>query len=95
MRQKDEKQFVELLCRMRKAECTPEDIEVLKSRAVTLNHSNYPNSAPHVYRLNVDVDTRNNLMLDSIASADNQYCIEACDAVAGQTRHIDLSQLII
>ena len=93
MCQKDERQFVELLCRMRKAECTPEDIEVLKSRTVTLNNSNYPNSALYVYRLNVDVDARNNLMLDSIASADNQYCIEACDAVAGQTRHIDLSQL--
>ena len=44
-----------------------------KSRTVTLNETNYPNNALHVYRLNVDVDARNNLMLDSIASADNQY----------------------
>ena len=93
MHQKDEIRFVEILCRMRKAECTPEDIEVLKSRAVTLNDSNYPNKALHVYRLNVDVDARNNLMLDSIGSADNQYCIKACDAVAGRNRHIDLTQL--
>ena len=73
MRQKGKIRFVELLCRMRKAECTLEDIEVLESRTVTLNETNYPNNALHVYRLNVDVDARNNLMLDSIASADNQY----------------------
>ena len=73
MCQKHEIRFLELLCRMRKAECTPEDIEVIKSRTVTLNETNYPNNALHVYRLNVDVDARNNLMLDSIASADNQY----------------------
>ena len=58
---------------MRKAECTPEDIEVVKSRTVTLNETIYPNNALHVYRLNVDVDAKNNSMLDSIASADDQY----------------------
>ena len=50
-------------------------------------------NALHVYRLNVDVDTRNDLRLNSIANEDNQYSIKAHDSVAGQTKHINLSQL--
>ena len=93
MRQRDERQFVELLCRMRKAECTPEDIQVLKSRVISIDHPQYPVNALHVYRLNVDVDARNSLMLDSIASVNTQCTIHARDSVAGQTRHIDLTKL--
>ena len=93
MCQKNDVRFTELLCRMRKAECTSEDIELLKSCEITENCTNYPINALHVFRLNVDVDTRNHVMLNSIASEDNQYSIEACDSVAGQTRHIDLNQI--
>ena len=56
---------------MRKAECTSEDIELLKSCEITENCTNYPINALHVFRLNVDVDTRNHVMLNSIASEDN------------------------
>jgi hypothetical protein len=93
MRQKDDLRFTELLCRMRKAECTAEDIELLKSREITENTPNYPNNALHVYRLNVDVDARNNIMLNTIASINDQYTIEAQDSVSGQTKHINLNQL--
>jgi hypothetical protein len=51
MRQKDDLRFTELLCRMRKAECTAEDIELLKSREITENTPNYPYNALHVYRM--------------------------------------------
>ena len=54
---------------------------------------NYPNKALHVYRLNVDVDSRNALMLDNLASESAQYTIRASDSVAGQTSHICLSTL--
>ena len=93
MHQKNDVRFTELLCRMRKAECTNEDIELLKSCELTVKCANYPNNAIHVYRLYVDVDTRNDLMLNSIANEDNQYSIEAHDSVAGQTKHINLIQL--
>ena len=93
MHQRGERQFVELLCRMRKPECTPEDIQVLKSRVISIDHPQYPVNALHVYRLNVDVDARNSLMLDSIASVNTQCTIHARDSVAGQTRHIDLTKL--
>ena len=36
---------------------------------------------------------RNVYMLNSLASETDQYIINACDSVAGQTRHTDLSNL--
>lgn len=93
MRQRGDTQFIELLCRMRTAQCTSEDFDVLKTRIVKPDSPNYPNEALHVYRLNKDVDYRNDLMLNRLASKDDQYFIEASDSIAGQTRHIDLSRL--
>ena len=93
MRQRGDTQFIELLCRMRTAQCTSEDFDVLKSRIVKPDSPNYPNEALHVYRLNKDVDYRNDLMLNRLVSKDDQYFIEASDSIAGQTRHIDLSRL--
>lgn len=45
----------------------------------------YPTGALHVYRLNVDVDSRNMLMLNNSAPECEQYSVIASDAVAGQT----------
>ena len=53
----------------------------------------YPNDALHVYRLNIDVDSRNALMLNNLAPQCEQYSIKASDAMAGQTTHIELSTL--
>ena len=47
----------------------------------------------HVYRVNDAVNKRNTFMLNSLASEDQRYTINACDSVAGQTHHIDLSTL--
>lgn len=77
MRQRGDSAFSELLCRVRTNECTPEDIDVLKSRVITPNTPNYPNHALHVYRINVDVDSRNALMLNNLASEAEQYGIKA------------------
>ena len=46
-----------------------------------------------MYRLNVDVDSRNALMLDNLAPQSAQYTIKARDARAGQTTHISLSAI--
>ena len=54
---------------------------------------NYPTNSLHVYRLNIDVDERNSHMLNILAPESQQYTIKASDAVAGQTSHIDLSNL--
>ena len=93
MRQRGDSAFAELLCRVRTATCTSEDIDILKSREITADTPDYPNAALHVYRLNVDVDTRNALMLNNLAPQCEQYSIKASDAMAGQTAHIELSTL--
>ena len=93
MRQRGDSAFSDLLCRARTNTCTSEDIQTLKSRQIVPGMENYPNKALHVYRLNVDVDSRNALMLDNLASESAQYTIRASDSVAGQTSHICLSTL--
>ena len=55
--------------------------------------ADYPIQALHVYRLNADVDTRNTLMLNNLASQSTQFAIKAIDSVAGQTSHISLTSL--
>ena len=94
MRQRGDSAFAELLCRVRTGDYTREDLDVLKSRERTVDIPNYLTHALHVYyRMNEDVKSRNNLMLNNLASESEQYAIRAKDAVAGQTTHIDLSTL--
>ena len=55
------------------------DLDILKSRTVV---PDYPHNALHEYRLNADIDKRNEFMLNNMASEDQEYVIEASDAVA-------------
>ncbi len=82
-----------MLCLVRTAECTSDDISILKSREISQDSDNYPTDALHVYRLNVNVNERNSHMLNALAQESDQYSVHACDAVAGQTHHIDLSNI--
>ena len=93
MRQRGDSTFAEMLCRVRTATCTPADLDMLKSREITADIPDYPNDALHVYRLNVDVDSRNTVMLNNLAPQCEQYSIKASDAMAGQTVHNELSTL--
>ena len=52
MRQRGDCTFAELLCRVRTNDCTPEDIDILKSRIIIADSQNYSTRALHVYRLN-------------------------------------------
>ena len=47
MRQKDDSRFAQLLCRVRTATCTEEDIKVLESRTIKDDHPDHP----HMYTL--------------------------------------------
>ena len=93
MRQRGDSRFIELLSTVRTGECTDDDIDLLETHVIAPDTPNYPTHALHVYRLNDAVDKRNVYMLNSLASENDQYTINACDSVAGQTRHIDLSNL--
>jgi hypothetical protein len=93
MRQRGDRAFSELLCRVRTNSCTSDDIRTLKSREIVADAANYPTQALHVYRLNADVDAQNTLMLNNLAPQSAQFAIKAIDSVAGQTSHISLSSL--
>ena len=93
MRQKDDSAFAELLCRVRTASCTEQDIAVLESRVVEPDSADYPNEVLHVYKVNVDVDQRNEFMLSKLDPGITRYHIKAKDAITGQTQHIDLATL--
>ena len=93
MRQKGDRGFIELLGRVRTGSCTEEDLQVLQSRVITTDSTDYPSDALHVYCLNVGVDKQNEEMLKKLAANNQQYCIASCDSIGGQTNHIDLTNL--
>ena len=78
MRQRSDRAFSELLCRVRTNSCTSDDVKILKLREIAADTANYPTQALHVYRLNADVDKRNIHMLNSLAPGSTQYTINAC-----------------
>ena len=93
MRQRGDSAFAELLCRVRTASCTSEDIAVLESRVVSPDSPDYPTEALHVYKLNADVDEYNDCMLKKIPSTVRRFAVKASDALTSQTRHINLASL--
>ena len=66
MRQKDDKEFVELLNRLRIGTCLDADLEMLKSRIISLDDPSYPREALHVFAENALVDNHNKQMLEKI-----------------------------
>ena len=87
MRQRGDKEFAELLCRVRKATPTKEDIEVLQSRTVADDDPNCPHDSLHVYRLNKDVDEQNILKLNELAPATQQVVVRAVDCSKDKHTH--------
>ena len=59
MRQKDDQQFAQLLMRVRTANCSHDDINVLKSRVISKSDALYPGEALHVFKTNQEVDEHN------------------------------------
>ena len=93
MSQKHDSAFAELLCRVRTASCTEQDIAVLESRVIEPDSADYPNEVLHVYKVNVDVDQRDEFMLSKLDPGITRYHVKAKDAITGQTQHIDLATL--
>ena len=79
MRQRDDSQFAQLLCRIHTATCTEEDIKVLESRTIKDDHPDYPHDALHVYPWNSHVDDQNNLKLQELATEEQHVVIKAID----------------
>ena len=92
MRQRGDQRFAELLCRVRKAEHTEEDLDLLQSRAVEDGDPDYPHDAVHVYRLNKDVDLDNITKLNRLAPEDQHTVIPAIDySIDKHTGQLDMT----
>ena len=59
MRQRGDREFAQLLCRVRTASCSEQDINTLETRVTSEDNVDYPSDALHAYRLNKDVDEQN------------------------------------
>ena len=83
MRQRESKQFAELLNRLREGKQTNEDIRILKQRILQPSGSNYPADAPHLFIQNAKVNDFNDKVHQ--ASQGTEYNIRAHDSVIGAT----------
>ena len=79
MRQRDDSQFAQLLCRVRTATYTDEDINILESRIITDDHPDYPHDALHVYARNAHVDDQKKLKLKELVPEQQHVVIKAID----------------
>ena len=81
MRQRESKQFAELLNRLREGNHTKEDITKLKERTIIETCSNYPKDAPHLFIQNAKVNDFNNRAHNALSGT--KYSIKAHDSVIG------------
>ena len=82
-RQKDDKQFAELLNRLREGKHSDDDIAVLKQRIlnVTPEKENYPINMTHLFTTNASVDAHNNCLY-TLSKTDKAQ-IKAVDIIVG------------
>ena len=92
MRQRSDRTFAELLCRVRMSQCNESDIAILKSRVIT-KEKPYPHDALHVYKKNVDVNEHNMKMLNKLSPTEQHITIEAEDDTRGQTTQTQISKM--
>ena len=83
MRQKDDKEFAELLNRLREGNHTQNDIEVLKERILKIRpgQENYPINMTHLFSTNAQVNNHNNT-IDQASHTDKAQ-IKCIDIVVG------------
>ena len=83
MRQREDKDFAEILNRIREGKHTEADIEVLKKRILNLSpqHANYPINSTHLFSTNMAVDQHNHDIFHK--STNEKVEIKANDIVFG------------
>ena len=81
MRQRESKQFAEMLNRLREGNHTKEDIMKFKERILQANSTSYPIVAPHLFIQNAKVNEFNNRAHEAIPGT--AYTIKAHDSVIG------------
>ena len=95
MRQREVKDFAELLNRLREGNHTKQDIQKLKQRIISITNHEYPKDAPHVFIQNAKVNDFNARAHNALPGI--KYSIKAHDSVIGadsqQLRDKILSQI--
>ena len=81
MRQRESKQFAELLNRLREGKQTNEDIRILKQRILHSSATSYPIDVPHLFIQNAKVNEFNDKVHQ--ATQGMKYSIKAHDSVIG------------
>lgn len=66
MRQREDQAFAQLLMKVRMANCSEDDIELLKSRVVSKSDVSYPTESLHVFKTNKDADEHNSNHLKNL-----------------------------
>ncbi|XP_044169485.1 uncharacterized protein LOC114973474 [Acropora millepora] len=92
MRQKDDKQFAELLNRIRTGTQTEADIQCIQSRSITHSASNYPHDALHIWAENKPVDEYNATRLNQIPA--QQYTLTATDQYPQHVSKQDIDRVL-
>ena len=83
MRQKDDREFAELLNRLREGKHTQRDIEILKGRILKVKPTecNYPMNMTHLFSTNDSVDSHNVKIFNNSKNQKAQIC--AIDIIIG------------
>ena len=83
MRQKEDKDFAEILNRIREGKHTEDDIQVLRERILKLSpeHPDYPMNSTHLFSTNLAVDQHNHNIFHK--STNEKIAIKAIDIVLG------------
>ena len=83
MRQKDDKEFAQLLNRLREGNHSEDDISILKQRLLNVwpEQDNYPMNMAHLFTTNTSVDAHNNALY-TLSKADKAQ-IKAVDIIVG------------
>ena len=92
MREKHEADFSRLLNRLREGKQTQEDMDKLKERLIDPLQADYPNTAPHLFVTNVNVDRFNEKVLDRTIT--EKVMVNSQEAVVGDVQSCVKEQLI-
>ena len=85
MRQRESKQFAEMLNRLREGKQTEDDIIAFKERILKSHSEHYPMDAPHLFIQNAKANDFNERAHNSIRGA--KFTIKAHDSVIGAESH--------
>ena len=94
MRQKDDKPFTELLNRFRTATHTEDDLKIIQSRSLgnSINNTNYPTQALHIFAENAPVDQHNNEHLEKLRTP--LYRLKAIDQYPQNVSKQDIDRVL-